>query len=190
MGLYAAGCAAIGNDDFDPAILDALSNPSAPLSTFAAAFEALAKTIARERTMRVDMAAAAALQLAMLPHDGLDLPLCRRCDVAGLMQPAREVGGDFYDIAMLDDDRLAFTVGDVCGKGVAASLFMTVTLTMLRLAARDAAGRDEGIAAMIDRVNTTLCAQNPSGMFATAGYGVLDLATRRSIMSTAATIRR
>ena len=53
------------------------------------------------------------------------------------MTPARDVGDDFYDILMLDPDHLAISVGDVCGKGVPTSLFMSVTMTTLRLAARD-----------------------------------------------------
>lgn len=180
LGLYAAGCEALGEDSLDPAILESLSHPAPALQSFATAFGKLAHTIARERKSRAEMASAALLQRAMLPSADAGLPPCGRCDIAGLMEPARNVGGDFFDIFMLDDDHVALIIGDVCGKGVPACLFMSVTLTMLRLAARDASHggpEDAGarLAAMIGRVNDMICEQNASAMFATALYGVLDL---------------
>jgi sigma-B regulation protein RsbU (phosphoserine phosphatase) len=76
---------------------------------------------------------------------------------------------------MLDDDRLALIIGDVCGKGVPASLFMSVTMTTLRLVARERGSVSEAV----EMANTMLCGQNPSMMFATMVYGVLDLRERR-----------
>ena len=126
------------------------------------------------------MESAALIQRTMLPQDMTALPPCGRAAVAGLMLPARNVGGDFYDAFMIGEDRLALIVGDVCGKGVPASLFMCVTVTTLRMAARGGGKLErEGLAAMVDQVNALLCAQNPSGMFATATFGVLDLAAGR-----------
>jgi phosphoserine phosphatase RsbU/P len=87
------------------------------------------------------------------------------------MRPAREVGGDFYDYFMLDADRLAVVIGDVCGKGTPASLFMAVVVTVLRAAAREEADA----ASTIARANSLLCRDNAASMFATAFYGVLDL---------------
>jgi sigma-B regulation protein RsbU (phosphoserine phosphatase) len=81
------------------------------------------------------------------------------------------VGGDFYDVFMLDEDRLVLVIGDVCGKGVPASLFMSVTMTALRLAARERSSVQE----TVETANAMLCAQNPTLMFATMVYGVLDL---------------
>jgi serine phosphatase RsbU (regulator of sigma subunit) len=89
------------------------------------------------------------------------------------MRPAREVGGDFYDFLMLDDRRLGFSIGDVCGKGVPASLFMAITQTVMRLVAR----QESDLATAIMRANDLLCADNVSSMFATLFYGVLDLET-------------
>ena len=175
LGLYAAGCEALGNNSLDLAILDDLSRPAAAMAGFAKAFDNLARNIARERRTRNELESAALIQRTMLPQDMTALPPCGRAEVAGLMLPARNVGGDFYDAFMIGEDRLALIVGDVCGKGVPASLFMCVTVTTLRMAARD----DDGLAAMADRVNALLCAQNPSNMFATAAFGVLDLKARR-----------
>lgn len=180
LGLYAAGCEALGNNSLDLSILEDLSRPAPAMAGFAKAFEHLARNITRERRARAEMESAALIQRTMLPQDMSALPPCGRAAVAGLMLPARNVGGDFYDAFMIGDDRLALIVGDVCGKGVPASLFMCVTVTTLRMAARggDKLERD-GLAAMVDQVNALLCSQNPSGMFATATFGVLDLAARR-----------
>jgi serine phosphatase RsbU (regulator of sigma subunit) len=86
------------------------------------------------------------------------------------MRPAREVGGDLYDIFALDQDRLVVTIGDVSGKGVPASLFMAVTQTVMRLVVRD--GRD--LQTEIERANDLLVANNREMMFATLFCGVLD----------------
>ncbi len=171
LGLYANGFAALERDDFDPALLEDLNNPTQEVRNFADAFQRLAGRITLERRKRGEMASAALIQRAMLPQ-GLDkLPLGGRCQVFGAMTPARDVGGDFYDVFKIDDDRLALTIGDVCGKGVPASLFMSQTMTTLRMAAQQGAS----VSAMLENANNVLCAQNPSMMFSTALYGVLDL---------------
>ena len=89
------------------------------------------------------------------------------------MRPTREVGGDFYDFFMLDPDHLAIAIGDICGKGIAASLFMAVVVTVLRTAAHE----EKDVAATIARANNVLSRDNASSMFATAFYAVLNLRT-------------
>lgn len=175
LGLYAAGCEALGNNSLDLSILEDLSRPAVQVAGFARAFEGLARNITRERRQRAEMESAALLQRTMLPQDMTGLPPCGRAEIAALMIPARNVGGDFYDAFMIGHDKLALVVGDVCGKGVPASLFMCVSVTTLRMVARDR----EALGPMVDHVNDLLCAQNPSGMFATAFFAVLDLPTRR-----------
>ncbi|MDB5483202.1 MAG: cyclic nucleotide-binding protein [Caulobacteraceae bacterium] len=155
--------------------MDDLNNPSPEMRTFADAFRRLALQITRERRQRDEMASAALIQRAMLPGDPADLPLDGRCDAFGDMQAARDVGGDFYDVFMPGGGRLALTIGDVCGKGVPAALFMSQTMTTLRMAARQHASAP----AILEAANAMLCAHNPSLMFATAFWGVLDLADGR-----------
>ena len=92
------------------------------------------------------------------------------------MRPAREVGGDFYDFFMLDADHLAIAIGDICGKGIAASLFMAVVVTVLRTAAHE----EKDVASTIARANAILCRDNASSMFATVFYAVLESAHRSS----------
>jgi sigma-B regulation protein RsbU (phosphoserine phosphatase) len=88
------------------------------------------------------------------------------------MHPAREIGGDFYDYFMLDDERLALTIADVVGKGIPAALFMAVSRTILRSV--------DGITDMTARIaeaNRLLSAENAASMFVTMFHGVLDLGT-------------
>jgi len=175
IGLYAGGFAALERGNLNAELLAELNNPSPEMRTFGGAFRRLAQQITRERRQLDEMASAALIQRAMLPHDLGRLPLDGRCDAFGDMQAARDVGGDFYDVFPLDGDRLALTIGDVCGKGVPSSLFMSQTMTTLRMAAQ----QHTSVAAILESANAMLCAYNPSLMFATAFCGVLDLVDGR-----------
>jgi sigma-B regulation protein RsbU (phosphoserine phosphatase) len=87
------------------------------------------------------------------------------------MIPAKEVGGDLYDIVKLDENRVVITIGDVCGKGVPASLFMAITQTVMRLSVRSG----EDLQAEISAANNLLVANNRETMFTTLFCGVLDV---------------
>jgi sigma-B regulation protein RsbU (phosphoserine phosphatase) len=87
------------------------------------------------------------------------------------MIPAREVGGDLYDIVELDGNRVVITIGDVCGKGVPAALFMAITQTVMRLSVRS--GQD--LQAEIRAANNLLVANNREVMFTTLFCGVIDV---------------
>ena len=175
LGLYAGGLSALEREDFDPGILQDLNNPIHELRDFAAALQRLARHIVLERRTRKEMASAALIQQAMLPQALVGLDPRGRCEVYGEMRPARDVGGDFYEAFMLGDDRVALLIGDVCGKGVPASLFMSFAVTALRLVAK----QERDVATMVERVNALLYAQNAASMFTTLFYGVLDLSSRR-----------
>jgi len=75
------------------------------------------------------------IQMGMLPKRFPPFPHRPEIDLYAAIEPAREVGGDFYDFMLIDDDHLGFAIGDVSGKGVPASLFMSVTKTLLRVTA-------------------------------------------------------
>jgi sigma-B regulation protein RsbU (phosphoserine phosphatase) len=175
IGLYAAGLGALENDALDPALLGDLNNPTAELANFADAFRGLARRVTLERRTRGEMASAALIQAALLPKPIPAAALAGRCDVHGAMKPARQVGGDLFDIAMLDDRRLALVIGDICGKGVPAALFMSATATALRIAAR----RAESLSELVGQANEALCVNNDMAMFTTLFYGLLDLDSRR-----------
>ena len=110
-----------------------------------------------------ELAIAREIQMGILPSDlaaptpGLGL------DVHATIEPARHVGGDLFEVLRVSDDRLVVAVGDVCGKGIPAALFMAVTVTLLRTLARQLDGPSE----ILRRLNDELAAQNPRGMFVT-----------------------
>ena len=118
---------------------------------------------------------AARVQLSLLPDT---LPLTERAEMTGIMRPAKEVGGDFYDYFHLDKHRIAVMVADVSGKGVPAGLFMVMTRTLMRATAVryvDAPGR------VLASVNDFLEQNNSEDLFVTLFYGVLDERTGRFV---------
>jgi len=173
VGFYTHALGALERHDFDPAILDELLHPVSELVPFAESFRRLAQQIILKRVQHDEMANAALIQRAMLPPP-LPADSCGgRVELHAEMQPAREVGGDFYDFFVIDRDRLGLAIGDISGKGVPASLFLAITRTVIRLVAR----AHDDLATGIGRANELLSAENASSMFATVFYGVLDCAT-------------
>jgi serine phosphatase RsbU (regulator of sigma subunit)/predicted ester cyclase len=123
--------------------------------------------IERER-IEQDLRVARSIQQASLPKE---VPTLEGWQIAPYYQPAREVGGDFYDFFELKDGRLGLAVGDATGKGVPAALAVTATCSMLRAVAQDS-GYSPG--EVLARVNETLVARIPSNMFVTCFYAILD----------------
>jgi serine phosphatase RsbU (regulator of sigma subunit) len=107
------------------------------------------------------------IQQASLPEE---VPKLEGWQISPLYQPAREVGGDFYDFHLLSEGRLGVVVGDATGKGVPAALVMSTTLGMLRLAAQSYSSPGQ----MLRRVNEALCPYIPPNTFVTCFYAVLD----------------
>jgi len=112
------------------------------------------------------------IQMGLLPADVAALVQKSRLDISALLEPAKAIGGDFYDVIPLDDDRVLVVVGDVSGKGIPAALFMAVTMTLIRSAARQFTALDQ----MVRHVNAALYAHNPRGMFVTLFCCVIDTA--------------
>ncbi len=173
VSLYSHALTALGKREFDPRILEELSNPPPALAVFSSAFRHFAIEITAKRQQEDELASAALIQQSFLPKPEALAAVNGLIDIAACMRPAREVGGDFYDFFMLDADHAAIVIGDVCGKGIAASLFMAVTVTALRTAADE----QKEVGATVARANTVLCRDNAANMFATAFYGVLNLRT-------------
>jgi serine phosphatase RsbU (regulator of sigma subunit)/anti-sigma regulatory factor (Ser/Thr protein kinase) len=126
-----------------------------------------------------ELGTARSIQHALLPKD---LPKLEGWKIAYRYQPAREVGGDFYDFLRLDDGRVGLVIGDVSGKGIAAALVMANTQSVLRAVARRgnvAPGR------VLAEANEVLYAYIPSGTFVTCFYGVLDLENGRLVYANA-----
>lgn len=117
--------------------------------------------------MEQEMQTARYIQRSLLPNE---VPALAGWQLAPFYQPAREVGGDFYDFLLLSDGRLGLVIGDVSGKGVPAALVMASTCTMLRATAEGNPAPGEVLA----RVNELLHSTIPAGMFVTCFYGILD----------------
>jgi serine phosphatase RsbU (regulator of sigma subunit) len=173
IGFYSHALEALERDSFDMILLDDLTHPLPELVDFSRSFVRLAEQITLRRAHREEMANARAIQQSMLPTDDA-LKYCEAyVDIRAMMRPAREVGGDLYDFFPIDADRLAFTVGDVCGKGIPAALFMAMTQMVMRYMLREE--HDVGAAATAS--NALLAASNREMMFATLFCCVLDLKT-------------
>jgi serine phosphatase RsbU (regulator of sigma subunit) len=131
----------------------------------------MAAQLALQRRQEAEMASAAAIQRAMLPSLQPGDVAEGQLDIFAHMLPAREVGGDLYDFVRLDGNRLVITIGDVCGKGVPAALFMAITQTVMRLLIRT--GQD--LQSEIGAANKLLVANNSEDMFTTLFCGVIDM---------------
>ena len=113
------------------------------------------------------------IQASMLPCIFPAFPERKEIDIYATMDPAKEVGGDFYDFFMVDERHLAIVMADVSGKGVPAALFMVIGKTLIK--DHTTPGRDLG--KVFTEVNNLLCEANSEEMFITAFEGVLDLVT-------------
>jgi serine phosphatase RsbU (regulator of sigma subunit) len=112
---------------------------------------------------------ARSIQRASLPEE---VPHLEGWQISPYYQPAREVGGDFYDFHFLSEGRVGIVVGDATGKGVPAALVMSTTCGMLQLAAQELDSSSPG--EVLERVNETLYARIPQNMFVTCFYCILD----------------
>ena len=113
------------------------------------------------------------IQASMLPCIFPAFPERHEIDIFATMDPAKEVGGDFYDFFMVDDRHLAIVMADVSGKGVPAALFMVIGKTLIK----DHTFPDRDLGEVFTAVNNLLCEANSEGLFITAFEGVLDLVT-------------
>lgn len=135
----------------------------------------LQKMTSEKERVESELHVANRIQASMLPRIFPPFPEIKEIDLFATMQPAREVGGDFFDFFLLEDGRLCFSVGDVSGKGVPAALFMVIVMTILR----NQAMHDANLERIFARTNTMLCADNDEMMFVTVFMGILDPRTGR-----------
>lgn len=129
-------------------------------------------TTAREK-MHSELRIAHDIQMGLVPKTFPPFPARQDLDLYGILEPAREVGGDFYDFFMIDEDHMVLAIGDVSGKGVPAALFMAVTRSFLRSTFRS----DSDPASVLNHVNRELVDGNDSCMFVTLFCAVLNLGT-------------
>ncbi len=128
---------------------------------------------AEKERIAAELDVAKNIQSSMLPSIFPAFPEREEFDIYASMVPAKEVGGDFYDFFLIDDNHLAMTIADVSGKGVPAALFMVNAKTLLKIAALSGLS-PKGI---LEKVNNQICENNEAEMFVTVWVGILEIST-------------
>ncbi len=121
------------------------------------------------------------IQADMLPRIFPPFPDRREFDLYAVMDPAKEVGGDFYDFFLVDDDHIALVMADVSGKGVPAALFMVIAKTLIK----NRAQMGDSPAEILNSVNKQLCEGNEAEMFVTVWLAVIEISTGRGLAANA-----
>ncbi|MBQ3390508.1 MAG: SpoIIE family protein phosphatase [Firmicutes bacterium] len=132
------------------------------------------RTMTMERSrLQSELEVATIIQQSLLPPISDTYPGRPEFDIRGYMRPAKQVGGDFYDVFFLTPDKIAFLIADVSGKGIPAALFMASAKITLQNCVRDFIDLSESIRL----ANDSLCNNNEAEMFVTAWIGILDIPT-------------
>lgn len=158
--------------DTDNAIIIDLQKKNRQLATAYAELKAAQMQIIEKEKLERELQVAREIQESILPHA---LPVIPGIDLGVVMQPARAVGGDLYDLIRLKDDHLGVVIGDVSDKGVPAAIFMALARSLLRAEA----SRMASPAVVLREVNRHLLDMNTAGLFITVIYGVLDCVKRQ-----------
>ena len=131
------------------------------------------KITAEKERIDTELNLATGIQAGMLPNKFPAFPDRKEFDIYASMKPAKEVGGDFYDFFMIDENRLGIVMADVSGKGIPAALFMMYAKILLKSYTLT----NGSPKAVLEEVNHQICENNPEEMFVTIWLGVLDLKT-------------
>jgi len=133
----------------------------------------LTRITAEKERIGTELKLATRIQAAMLPSTFPPFPGRSEFDIFACMDPAKEIGGDFYDFFLIDEDHLCMVIADVSGKGIPAALFMMVSKIILQSCAM--LGRSAG--EVLTKTNEALCSNNREEMFVTVWLGILELST-------------
>ncbi len=156
--------------------LENLSHVMADMEMSLAEHEKQIRTItAKTERINTELQMASRIQESMLPHQFPPFPQIKELDLYASMTPAREVGGDFYDFFLIDEDHLAVLIADVSGKGVPAALFMMISKVIIQSCAMLGRGAGE----ILTKTNEALCSNNQTEMFVTVWLGILEISTGR-----------
>ena len=132
------------------------------------------KNITKERqSIESELSLAKEIQASSLPNVFPPFPDRKEFDIFAGMEPAKEVGGDFYDFYFIDDNNFMFLIADVSGKGVPAALFMMTTKTLINYIAQSVMSPEE----MIETINHKICENNKQGFFITMLAGIVNIKT-------------
>ncbi len=163
-------CANISKQLFEQV---ATANPKIYGSFMNMLYTKTTKLVTEQERIKSELAVATRIQEGCLEHDFTGFNQLKDVTVTACMRPAKEVGGDFYDIFRIDDTHLCFLIADVSGKGVPAALFMSMAKTHIK----NYASLGLPLAEVASRANDQLCYKNEEGMFVTVFLCVLDVET-------------
>ena len=165
------------NDELEE-LAESFSTMDREIKDYMDRFESVTK---EKEHIRAELNIAARIQKDMLPSVFPPFPDRNEFSIYASMDPAREVGGDFYDFFLLDEDHIGLLIADVSDKGVPASLFMAIAKALLKNRA-DLGGTP---AEVLADVNNQLCEGNDAGLFVTVWFGIVDLKTGKGIAANA-----
>jgi len=137
----------------------------------------LTAVMSENERIATELNVARQIQSDILPQNFPAFPERDEFKIYATMQSAKEIGGDFYDFFLIDNDHLCIVIGDVSGKGIPAALFMVTTKTLINNCARS--GEDPKN--VFANVSNQLCEGNENAMFVTAWLGILQISTRKVI---------
>lgn len=137
----------------------------------------LSKVTAKIQKESAELSVAKDIQSAVLPKAFEAFPERNDFRIVARMTPAKEIGGDFYDYFLIDEDKLAFVIADVSGKGVPAALFMMISKTIIKNLLKYSSDIED----VVEKVNNELCENNDTFMFVTSFLGIVDL--KKGIMT-------
>lgn len=143
--------------------------------------ESLRNMTAEKERISTELNLASKIQKSMLPGKFPPFPEKKEFDLFASMTPARDVGGDFYDFFLIDDDHLALVMADVSGKGVPGALFMMVSKTILK----NNAMMGKSVGEILAMTNNVICDNNDMEMFVTVWMGILELSTGKIMAANA-----
>jgi len=135
--------------------------------------EQLKRTTAEKERIGSELRIASEIQKSILPRTFPPFPHREDFIIYAEAIPAKEMGGDFYDFFLIDENRLAFVIADVSGKGVPAAIFMAITRTLVKATGLKGVSAGE----CLQQVNSILCPENDSAMFVTIFYAILNTRT-------------
>ncbi|MCR5790386.1 MAG: SpoIIE family protein phosphatase [Lachnospiraceae bacterium] len=165
------------NDEIGDLAVD-FNNMAVSLSKY---IEDLTSVTAEKERIGAELNVATQIQADMLPRIFPPFPERKEFDIYASMDPAKEVGGDFYDFFLIDDDHVALVVADVSGKGVPAALFMVIAKTLIKNRAMMGGGPAE----ILTYVNNQLCEGNEAELFVTVWLAIIEISTGKGLAANA-----
>ena len=139
--------------------------------------ENIKRVTAEKERIGAELSVATQIQADMLPRIFPPFPERKEFDIYATMTPAKEVGGDFYDMFLVDDDHLALVIADVSGKGVPAALFMVIAKTLIKNRAQMGGSPSE----VLSIVNDQLCEGNEAELFVTVWLAIIEISTGKGL---------